>query len=356
MDELDFPRKLFSLGDKEGTLQELARLIQMNPRNIDAWLLLADVVHENAKKADCYRQILRLDPENKQAQQGLQNIVQNGAVDDRQVEAQPTVGDQKIGVIDDQMIKDCQEAATYLKLPNDFSVSQLQKLDDILKKNEQLLRNNPSNAKLREEIAVELIFLGIYFGEIYRKEIGGNWVFDPEIAKEHGTINETFLLRNKNLIDPFKPFFGRAFWGEDWGIVEYFQSMAEQAKPGYSVYKGLSVNRVWMCPSCKAENTTQTNVMLEANVICKKCNKSFLYISGEVILAHCIIKRYPLGEYCDWTLRLSVFHEDMKEIRFTLRSHEYTIVEGDYILAFLNNKNKVLYLENKATNTFVIPE
>ena len=235
-------------------------------------------------------------------------------------------------------------------------MNHLQKLDDILKRNEQLLRNNPSDAKLRDVVAIETIFLGIYFGEIYRKEIGGNWVFDPEIAKEQGTVNETFLLLHKKLIDPFYPFFSRAFSGEDWGIVEYFQSMAEQTKPGYSVYKKLSVSRVWMCPTCKAENVTQTKFMLEVNVTCKKCNKSFIYVSGEVILAHCVITRYPLGEYCDWTLRLSLFHEDMKEIHFTLRSHEYTIVEGDYVIAFLNYNNKVVYLDNKATNTYVIPD
>ena len=79
MDELTFPRKLLSLGDRIGALQELARLIQMNPRNIDAWLLLADAADENLKKADCYRQVLRLDPENKQAQEGLKNIIQVGA-------------------------------------------------------------------------------------------------------------------------------------------------------------------------------------------------------------------------------------------------------------------------------------
>lgn len=356
MDELAFPRKLFSLGDKVGALEELARLIQTNPLNVDAWLLLADVVDENAKKADCYRQVLRLDPENQQAQQGLRNIVQTGAADSTEVKAQTTLGNLEIGVIDDKMARDGQDAAEYLKLPDDFSVSNLQKLEDILKRNERLLRNNPENAKLREDAAIELIFLGIYFGEIYRKEIGGNWVFDPALAKEQETINETFLLLNKKLIDPFRPFFDRAFFGGDWGIVEYFQSIAEQTKPSYSVYKKLSVSRIWMCPSCKAQNTTHTKVMLQVNVTCGRCNQSFLYISGEVILAHCIITKYPLGEYCDWTLRLSLFHDDMKEIHFTLRSHEYIIAEGDYVIAFLNHNNKVVYLDNKATNTYVIPD
>jgi hypothetical protein len=356
MDELAFPRKLFSLGDKVGALEELARLIQKDPRNIDTWLLLADMVDENAKKADCYRQVLRLDPENQQAQQGLKNIVRTGTADNTEAKAQTSLDNQKIGVIDDKMVKDGQDAAEYLKLPNDFSVNHLQKLEDKLKRNEKLLRNNPVNAKLREDVAIELIFLGIYFGEIYRKEIGGNWVFDPAMAKEQGTINETFLLLNKKLVDPFEPFFGRAFQGEDWGVIEYFQSMAEQATPGYSVYKKLSVSRIWMCPACKTQNTTKTKIRLQLNVTCRRCNQSFLYISGEVILAHCIITKYPLGEYCDWTLRLSLFHEDMKEIHFTLRSHEYVIAEGDYVIAFLNHNDKVVYLDNKATNTYVIPD
>ena len=328
----------------------------MNPHNIDAWLLLADVADENLKKADCYRQVLRLDPENKQAQEGLKNIIQVGA--DKNAKTKPLIkkGNQKIGVIDDQMVKDCQDAAKYLKLPDDFSVNHLQKLEDILRRNEQSLRNNPTNTKLRDEVTTELIFLGIYFGEIYRKEIGGNWVFDPAMSKELETINETFLLiHQKKLVDPFLPFFGRAFRGEVWGITEYFQSMAKQINPSYSVFQKISVNRIWICPACKAENTTQTKIVLEVKVTCGRCNKSFLLVSGEVILVQCIITKYPLGEYCDWTLRLSLLHEGMKEIHFTLRFHGYTIAKGDYVVAFLNLNNKVMYLENKTTNSSVIP-
>jgi hypothetical protein len=46
-DELAFPRKLISLGDKTGALKELVMLIQTKPNNIYAWLLLAEVVDEN---------------------------------------------------------------------------------------------------------------------------------------------------------------------------------------------------------------------------------------------------------------------------------------------------------------------
>jgi hypothetical protein len=254
------------------------------------------------------------------------------------------------------MIKDCQDAAEYLQLPNDFSVEHLQMLENILKHKENLVKNNPTNdAELRENITMELIFLGIYFGEIFRKEIGGDWFFDPQIAKEQGATNDTFLLLNKMLFDPFEPFFGRVFFGKKYGVVEYFQNMAEQIEPGYSVIRKLSVNRSWICPVCREENITLTKVVLRANVTCKKCNRLFLYVSGEVILARCVITKYPLGEYCDWSLRLKLFDDDMTEINFTLRSHEFTIAQGDYVVAFINQKNKVVYLENKTTNTGAIP-
>jgi tetratricopeptide (TPR) repeat protein len=64
MSELDLPKKLLEIGDRHGALEALNRILQTNPRDIDAWFLLIDVVEDPAQKADCYRQILKIDPDN----------------------------------------------------------------------------------------------------------------------------------------------------------------------------------------------------------------------------------------------------------------------------------------------------
>jgi hypothetical protein len=40
MSELNFPKKLINLGDKEGAKKELMTLLRTNPRDIEAWFLL----------------------------------------------------------------------------------------------------------------------------------------------------------------------------------------------------------------------------------------------------------------------------------------------------------------------------
>ncbi|HTX79933.1 MAG TPA: hypothetical protein VMC62_09705 [Longilinea sp.] len=74
MPDIDSARRLIAIGDRAGALRELARLLQANPRLLEAWLLLAEVVDTPAQKADCYRQALQLDPGNPLAQQGMERL------------------------------------------------------------------------------------------------------------------------------------------------------------------------------------------------------------------------------------------------------------------------------------------
>ena len=74
MSELDLPKKLLEIGDRQGAMEALNRILQTNPQDIDAWFLLVDVVDDPAKKADCYRQILMLDPNNQFAQIHYQKL------------------------------------------------------------------------------------------------------------------------------------------------------------------------------------------------------------------------------------------------------------------------------------------
>jgi tetratricopeptide (TPR) repeat protein len=65
--DLDAIRHRINAGDREGARQELAELLETDSDNADAWALLAILLKEPAEQAKCYRQILRIDPENRQA-------------------------------------------------------------------------------------------------------------------------------------------------------------------------------------------------------------------------------------------------------------------------------------------------
>lgn len=65
-------RKLVNQGERRSAQRELARLLKSDPANRDAWLLLAGLIEDPARKADCYRHVLEIDPGNKTAQKALE--------------------------------------------------------------------------------------------------------------------------------------------------------------------------------------------------------------------------------------------------------------------------------------------
>jgi len=67
MDLIDTLRQRLEIGDREGVKRELADVLRADPQNVPAWMLLAAIIEDPARKADCYRQILRFDPANRQA-------------------------------------------------------------------------------------------------------------------------------------------------------------------------------------------------------------------------------------------------------------------------------------------------
>jgi hypothetical protein len=75
MIDLEYPKKLLELGDKDGAIKELARLLRQQPQNVNAWFLLAQALDDKDRKADCYRQVLRVDPDNLIAQDFLRNLI-----------------------------------------------------------------------------------------------------------------------------------------------------------------------------------------------------------------------------------------------------------------------------------------
>jgi hypothetical protein len=67
MDLIEPLRQYIETGDREGAKRELAAVLRADPRNVPAWMLLAALIEDPARQADCYRQVLRLDPANPQA-------------------------------------------------------------------------------------------------------------------------------------------------------------------------------------------------------------------------------------------------------------------------------------------------
>src|SRR5512135_2805161 len=67
MADLNHARGLLAQGDQEGAVKELVEVLHRNGRNIDAWLLLADLLEDPRERKDCYKQVLKLDPNNQQA-------------------------------------------------------------------------------------------------------------------------------------------------------------------------------------------------------------------------------------------------------------------------------------------------
>lgn len=61
-------------GERAVALRELGQLLRTDSENVPAWLMMAALVEESAQKAECCRRVLRLDPENAQAQAWLQQL------------------------------------------------------------------------------------------------------------------------------------------------------------------------------------------------------------------------------------------------------------------------------------------
>jgi hypothetical protein len=61
-------------GEQEDARNLLDGVLHAAPHNVHAWELMAKLVDEPQKRADCYRQILRIDPEHPAALKALEEI------------------------------------------------------------------------------------------------------------------------------------------------------------------------------------------------------------------------------------------------------------------------------------------
>lgn len=60
-----------SAGDTKTALTILRDLIKQNPRDVDAWLALAEIVEQPEQAKQCWERVLQIDPDNQIAQQKL---------------------------------------------------------------------------------------------------------------------------------------------------------------------------------------------------------------------------------------------------------------------------------------------
>jgi hypothetical protein len=61
-------------GDKERAMKMLISTLQLNGNDIDAWLLLGEIIDDTEKKKDCYRQVLKFSANNSLALNKLRNL------------------------------------------------------------------------------------------------------------------------------------------------------------------------------------------------------------------------------------------------------------------------------------------
>ncbi len=76
MNDLGRVRNLLEAGNRQGAIGELAKVIIAEPHNLPAWRLMAELIEEPEKKADCFRYILRLNPNDAEAKYRLKLLAQ----------------------------------------------------------------------------------------------------------------------------------------------------------------------------------------------------------------------------------------------------------------------------------------
>jgi hypothetical protein len=74
MSDLDRAIELVIQGDKENAMRQLASLLMRNKDEVEAWMLLGELIGDPSKKKDCYKQVLRLSPSSRYALKKLQEL------------------------------------------------------------------------------------------------------------------------------------------------------------------------------------------------------------------------------------------------------------------------------------------
>ena len=97
-------------GDRPGARKELARRLQEQPDEARAWLLMATLLDDPEQQAECYRKVLRLDPQNHHAATMLQRIASQETASAASLSSRPSVRIPELfdytneGVVDDERL------------------------------------------------------------------------------------------------------------------------------------------------------------------------------------------------------------------------------------------------------------
>lgn len=75
-DLLDAIKHRINAGDRRGARLELTALLDSDPDDADAWALLAILLQDPVEQVECYRQILRINPDDRQAVAWLEALSQ----------------------------------------------------------------------------------------------------------------------------------------------------------------------------------------------------------------------------------------------------------------------------------------
>jgi len=78
-------------GDRLGARKELARRLQEQPDDVQAWLLMTALLDEPEQQAECCRKVLHLDPQNCHAATMLQRITSQESVPEAPLPSRPSV-------------------------------------------------------------------------------------------------------------------------------------------------------------------------------------------------------------------------------------------------------------------------
>ena len=124
MDPLEIPKHLIQIGDTNKACIELGKLLRADPNNLEAWELLSTLLVDPNQQADCYKQILRLDPENTAAAQHLKAMTaENGPPSKSQKPKNPEISsspeeinrdiDDLRKLIEDDVLEDSTDDITY---------------------------------------------------------------------------------------------------------------------------------------------------------------------------------------------------------------------------------------------------
>ena len=74
MSDLDRAIDLAIKGDKENAIYLLASILVKNKDELEAWMLMGELIGDPSKKKDCYKQVLRLAPSSQYALKKLQEL------------------------------------------------------------------------------------------------------------------------------------------------------------------------------------------------------------------------------------------------------------------------------------------